>query len=129
MGSRGLALGGGGCLQYAHDVALFHDQQLLAVDLDLGAGPFAEQDAVADLEIDWDQLAGLVAAAGADRDDLALARLLLGGVGDDDAAGGLLLGVNALDDDAVVKRTKLHGDLLTGFLVGSLRHGWGKAAA
>ena len=42
---------------------------------------------------------------------LALLRLLLGGVGNDDAAGGLFLGIDALDDDAVVKRTELHGVL------------------
>src|SRR5882672_7211353 len=29
---------------HAHDVGLFHDDQLLAVELDLGAGPYAEQD-------------------------------------------------------------------------------------
>jgi hypothetical protein len=34
------------------------------------------------------------------------------GVRDDDAAGALLLGIEALDDDAVVKRTKLHAVLL-----------------
>src|SRR5580698_8344880 len=43
--------------QHAHDVALLHDQEFLAVELDLGAGPFAEQHAVADLEVDRDQLA------------------------------------------------------------------------
>ena len=58
-------------------------------------------------------LPALVAAAGADGDDLALGGLLLGGVGNDDAAGGLLLGIDALDDDTVVKRTKFHGVLLS----------------
>jgi hypothetical protein len=53
-----------------------------------------------------------VATADPDGDDFALHRLFLRGVGDDDAAGGLLVGVQALDDDAVVKRTKLHGVLL-----------------
>ena len=53
------------------------------------------------------QLAALVAGARADGDDLALLRLLLGGVGDDDAALGLLFGLDALDDDAVVQRTEL----------------------
>src|SRR6266849_651909 len=96
----------------AHDVALLHDQEILTVDLDLGAGPLAEQHAVADLEVDRDQLAGLIAAAGADCQDLALRGLFLGGVGNDDAAGGLFLGIDALDDNAVVKRTKLHGVLL-----------------
>src|SRR5262245_61548030 len=97
----------------AHDVGLLHDEEVLAVDLDLGARPFAEQHAVADLDVDGDQLAGLVAAARTHRDDLALGGLFLGGVGNDDAAGGLLLGVDALDDDAVVKRTKLHDVLLS----------------
>src|ERR1700738_4149717 len=46
---RGLLLGGGKIGENAHDVALLHDQQFLAVELDLGARPFAEQDAVADL--------------------------------------------------------------------------------
>ena len=100
-------------VEHAHDVGLLHDQELLAVDLDLGARPFAEQHAVADLDVDRDELAGLVAAARADGDDLALRGLFLGGVGNDDAAGGLLLGIDALDDDAVVKRTKLHGVLLS----------------
>src|SRR5262245_5960256 len=97
----------------AHDVGLLHDEELVAVDLDFRARPFAEQHAVADLDVDGDQLAGLVAAARTHRDDLALGGLFLGGVGNDDAAGGLLLGIDALDDDAVVKRTKLHGVLLS----------------
>src|SRR5215475_1447460 len=97
----------------AHDVGLLHDEELVAVDLDFRARPFAEQHAVADLDVDGDQLAGLVAAARTHRDDLALGGLFLGGVGNDDAAGALLLGVDALDDDAVVKRTKLHDVLLS----------------
>src|SRR5437870_1712677 len=91
----------------AHDVGLLHDQEFLAVELDLGARPLAEQDAVAGLDIDRRELAGLVAAARADGDDLALARLLLGGVGDDDAALRLLLALEAADDNAVVQGTEL----------------------
>src|SRR5215831_7093693 len=93
--SGGLLLGDA-LLDDTHDVALLHDQELFAVDLDLGARPLAEQDAVADLDVDGDQLAGLVPAARADRDHLALRGLLLGGIGDDDAAGALLLGIDAL---------------------------------
>ena len=59
-------------LDHAHDVGLLHDQEFLAVDLDLGARPLAEQHAVADLQVDRDELAALVAAAGTDGDDLAL---------------------------------------------------------
>src|SRR6516165_868871 len=100
-------------VEHAHDVGLLHDQELLAVDLDLGARPFAEQHAIADPHVDGDQLAGIIAAARANGDDLALGRLLLGGVRDDDAAGRLFLGIDALDDNAVVKRTKLHDVLLS----------------
>jgi hypothetical protein len=81
------------CLDDAHDVGLLHDQEVLAVDLDLGAGPLAEQDAVAGLDVERDELAALVAGAGADGDDLAFLRLLLGGVGNDDAAPAGAAGV------------------------------------
>ena len=83
---RGLLLGHR-LVEHAHDVGLLHDQEFLAVDLDLGARPFAEQHAVADLDVDRDELAALVAAARADGDDFALRGLFLGGVGNDDAAG------------------------------------------
>src|SRR5271154_2081023 len=42
----GLLLGGRKVGENAHDVALLHDQQLLAVDLDFSARPLAEQHAV-----------------------------------------------------------------------------------
>src|SRR3954464_13748571 len=106
----GLLLGHG-LFQHAHDVALLHDQEIDSVDLDLGARPLAEQHAVADLEVDWNKLSRLVAAAGADGDDFALRRLLPDGIGNDDATGRLVLGIEALDDDTVVERTKFHGCL------------------
>src|SRR5690242_4128971 len=108
----GLALGAAAVFQHAHDVGLLHDQELLAVDLDLGAGPLAEQHAVADLEVDRDQLAGFVAAARTNGGDFALRGLFLGGIGNDDAAGGFVFGINAFDHDAVVERTEFHAILL-----------------
>src|SRR5262249_6397671 len=66
---------------HAHDVGFLHDQEVLAVELDFGAGPFAEQHPVAGLDVGLDDLAGLVAAAGPDRNDFTLRRLLLGGAG------------------------------------------------
>src|SRR5918998_3200690 len=93
----GLARLRAGLLDHAHDVGLLHDEELLAVDADLRAGPLAEQDAVADLDVERLDLAVLVPRAGADGDDLAFLRLLLGGVGNDDAALGPLLGLNAPD--------------------------------
>src|ERR1700716_3605940 len=109
---RGLLLGGGQIGENAHDVALLHDQELLTVELDLGAGPLAEQHAVADLEVDRDQLAGFVTAARTDCRDFALRGLFLGGVRNDNAASCLLFGVDALDHNAVVKRTEFHAILL-----------------
>ena len=98
-----------GCaLDDAHDVGLLHDQEFLAVELDLGARPLAEQDAVAGLHLERDDLALLVAGARTDGDHLAFHRLFLGGIGDDDAAGGLLFGVEATDHHPVVQGTKLH---------------------
>src|SRR5262249_35301820 len=46
--------------------------------------------------------------AGADREDLALLRLVLGRVRQQDAAGGLLVGLEALDHDTVVERFDVH---------------------
>src|SRR5271155_2644098 len=87
---------------HAHDVALLHDQELFAVDLHLGAGPFAEQDDVAGLHFQRGALAGLlIDRAGTDRDDFALLGLLLHGVGDDDAAGSLGVFLDAANDHAV----------------------------
>ena len=43
-----------------------------------------------------------------DGDDLALLRLLLGGVRDDDTTLGLLLALDATDDHAVVQGTESH---------------------
>src|ERR1700685_2656685 len=108
----GLLLGGGQIGENAHDVALLHDQQLLTIELDLGARPFAEQHAVADLEIDRDQLAGFVTAARTDCGDFALRGLFLGSVRDNDATSGLLFGVDTLDHNAVVERTEFHAILL-----------------
>src|ERR1700758_4356505 len=108
MASGGLLLGDA-LFDDAHGVILLHDQELFAVDLDLGARPFAKQHPVADLDVDWDELAGLVAAAGANRDNLALRGFFLGSIGNDDATGALLFGIDALDDDAIVKWTEFHG--------------------
>src|SRR6266849_10802616 len=76
----GLLLGGGNVSENAHDVAFLHDQQFLIIELDLGPRPLAEQHAVADLEVDRDQLAGFVTAARTNGGDLALRGLFLGTV-------------------------------------------------
>src|SRR6204780_3212551 len=65
-----LFLRGACALDHTHDVGLLHDQKVLAVNLDLGAGPFAEQHPVARFEFEWHQLAAnaLVFGSGPKRD-------------------------------------------------------------
>ena len=86
MGLRCLLLGNG-LVDHAHDVGFLHDQVFDTIELDFSAGPFAKQHAVADFEVDGNELASLVAAARPNRDNLALRGLFLGSVGNDDAAG------------------------------------------
>ena len=54
-------------------------------------------------------LAVVLDLAGAGGDHLALLRFFFGGVGDDDSADPLFAFVEALDDDAVVKWSDVHG--------------------
>src|SRR6516164_4953799 len=90
-------------LQDREDVVLGDDQRLFAVESDFVPGVLREQHPVALLHVHGDQVA------------LAFGRLLLGGVRDDDPPGGLLLVLDPLDDDPVVKRADLggHGFLLS----------------
>jgi hypothetical protein len=53
----------------------------------------------------------LVAPARTDRDHLALLRLFLGGIGNDDAGRGFGLGFETLDHETIVERTKFHKNL------------------
>src|SRR4051812_48060823 len=73
---------------HAKDFVLADDDVLDAVDLDLGTGVLAEQDAIARLDVEGDQRAVLGALARADGDNIALQRAFLGGVRNDDAAAG-----------------------------------------
>src|SRR5881398_662498 len=79
-------------------VRLTQDQNLVGPELDLGPAVLAEDDLVAFLEIHLDVLPVLVPTAGADREDAAALRLLLGGVGQHDAADRGLFLIENLDD-------------------------------
>src|SRR5271166_5145613 len=89
--SRGL-LGDEGRLrsafQDAEDFFFTHDEEVFAVDLDLGAGILAEQHAIARLHVEGEGFALVVGLASADGDNFAFLRLVLGTVGDDDATPG-----------------------------------------
>src|SRR5271167_2135423 len=87
----------------AEDVGFLHDQQVFTVDLDLGAGPLAEQNAVAFLDFKGHENASFVARAGAGCNNLTFLRFLFGGIGDDDATCGFFLGIQPADHNAVVQ--------------------------
>src|SRR5262249_38573386 len=77
---RSVAEGSGGLSrtsrfhQHPHQVAFFHDHVLDAIELDFGARPLAEQHSVADLDVDRDELAALIATTVADGNDLPFLR-------------------------------------------------------
>src|SRR5215471_12457375 len=96
-------------VEHGENVVLAEDQVLGAVDLDLVARVLGEQDLVARLHLELAQRTVLLNLAVADGDDERLLRLLLRRVGDVEPAGGLLLFVDALDENAVVERSDLHG--------------------
>src|SRR5260370_18001769 len=72
------ALAFGAPLDDSQDVGLLHDHQLLAVDLDLAARPFAEQDPVTGLDAQGTERAALASAAGPSAENPALHGLFLG---------------------------------------------------
>src|SRR4029077_8163225 len=78
---------------HAHDVGFFHNDEVFAVELDLGTRPFAEQHPVALLDVHRHELAVFVPRAGAAGHDLAFHRLFLCRVGNDDTTRRLLVGI------------------------------------
>src|SRR5690242_10224419 len=101
-----------GLAQHAEDLFLAQDHVLGAVDLDLGAAVLSDQDAVALLHFGRDALAVFGQAAGPHGHDLALLRLFLGRVRDDDAAADGLLLLDAADEQPVGERLEVHRALL-----------------
>src|SRR5437867_1965760 len=90
------------------NVVLAQNHVFGALDLDVGPAVLADQHAIALLHLDGDALAVLGHAAGAHRHHLALLRLLLGGVGNDDAAALRLQFLDAANQDAVGERPDVH---------------------
>src|SRR5215471_8109264 len=98
-------------LDHREDVVLAQNQVLGAVDLDLVARVLGEEDLVASLDLQLAQRTVLLNLPVTDGDDDRLHRLFLGAVGDVEAPGRLLLFLDALHQDAVVKRSDLHSSV------------------
>src|ERR1019366_2620947 len=96
------------------DVAFTENQDLLVVDGDFRAAVLPVQDLVADLDLHLHALA-LFDSAGADRDDFALLRLLLGGVGNVEATAHLLGLLQWPHDDTVGQGRDFRGGSGSGF--------------
>jgi hypothetical protein len=70
----------------AEDIILAHDQVAIAFDFDLGAAVLADEDFVALLDGELDELAVVITLSGAEGDNFAFLRFFLGGIRDDNAA-------------------------------------------
>ena len=77
--------------EYTHDLVFFHNDEILAVELDLGTVPLAKEHAVSGFNIERNALAFIVDGTRADGDDFAFLWFFFSGVGNDDAAGGFSL--------------------------------------
>src|SRR3989449_6680029 len=97
----------------AEDVLFLHDEEFFAVQLDLAAGVLAEEDPGALFHRERLVLALLGDPAAPARAHAALLRLLLGGVGDADAAVLLVALGEALDEHPVVERAQRRLDFLS----------------
>src|SRR3989442_7520048 len=89
------------------DVLLRQDQELLVVQLELGAGVLLEEDAVAHFQLHRDPLTVLVPLTRTDRQHPALLRLFLRRVRQDDAALRDVFALHSLDHHATAKRFEL----------------------
>src|SRR5207245_1103615 len=99
--------GPGGAAQLRQNLFLAKDEVLFVFDLDFRTAVLAKEDAVARLDVEWDQFT-LLALSGTDSDDFALHGLLFRGVRDDDATLDRFLLFNTLHDDTVVERGQMH---------------------
>jgi hypothetical protein len=90
------------------DIVLAHDQVGIAFDFDLGAAVFADEDFVALLDGEVDELAVFITLAGAEGNDFAFLRFFLGGIRDDDAAFLHFRFFERLNEDAIPEGTNVN---------------------
>src|SRR5436190_11355457 len=93
---------------HRENFALAQDEVFFPVDFHVGTGEPAEEDAVALLHFERLHFAVLEHAPGADGNHGAFLGLVLRGVGEKDAAGGLLLRLAPLDDDLIAQGLQGH---------------------
>src|SRR5208283_1743570 len=93
---------------HGHDVFFAHDHQFFAIHLDFSTAVLAEEDLVADLDVERTHCAVFEDLALADSQNFSVDRLLGGRIRDPDTAGGLTLLRFSFHDHAVMKRTHLH---------------------
>ena len=85
-------------------LAVAEEVVLVLADLDGGAAELGDEDAVASADAHGDALAVAGEGAGADGKHLGLIQLLDAGLGQEDAAGGLGLGLDPLHQHPVQQR-------------------------
>src|SRR5581483_22293 len=100
-GSDGLFFGRAG--QDAEDFFFTHDDEVFAVQLNLGAAVLTEQNAVAFLHIEWADFSVLTDLAFSNRNHFSLLRLLFRTIRNDDSAAGGFAFFHAPNQDAVVQ--------------------------
>src|SRR5262245_54224394 len=102
--------GGSLVLDDRQDVLLADDQEVVALDLELGTGVLGVEDLVALLDVHRLTLPVIEHLTGAGGDDRTLLGLLLGGVRQDDATLGDFLALGRLDHDTITERAELAVD-------------------
>src|SRR6185312_12875650 len=93
---------------HGEHVASRENEKVLSAVLDLGSAVLGVDDLVANRDVERNAVAIVVDAAWAYCDDLALLGLLLRGVRNDEPGSSGLLGLDLLDDNAILER--LDGD-------------------
>src|SRR6266550_778337 len=99
-----------GLVHNREHIGLAKDQILFGVDGYFGAAVLSVKNLVSDLELHRNADV-LLEPAGTDCDDLALLRLFLGGVGDEQSTAHLLRVLERLDDDAIGEGSDLSAGL------------------
>jgi hypothetical protein len=83
------------------DLALGHNQQCFAIDLDFAAGVLRKEDTISLGDLVAGPSAARQKATVSNREDSTLLGLLLSGIGEEDSAGRGIFGVEAFDNDVL----------------------------